>query len=808
MKHNQVKHFKKKPLLSALAALSAPVLAPSSQVYAQENAVEEITVTATRRAESIQDIPINISALSGRNIEEQGLQDLSELAQWVPGLSVIDQGPRGNNALIVRGLNTDVLSGSEANGNGGDSTVATYLGDIPVYIDLKLNDMERVEVLLGPQGTLYGAGTLAGAVRYIPNKPDLEEFSLELRGDISSISESDDVSSDFGLTLNVPMGDRLALRANLDYLDEAGFIDYNYLIQEPGVSNPEPDFDDPTDVAENLRSEEDANYEEALSARVSLLWEPIDSLSAVFSYHLQDQDIGGRQINHMAAFDTGEYEAAHRYLEYNSRKNELISLEVVADLGFAELTSATGYSEYYETGQRDQTDLLLDILPFYGDYSEFSAFTLEEEEEERFNQELRLVSTNDSDWNWIVGVFYNAHDTFDSSKEFAPGLDDFFGADALVDPDPFDGVDELVAIEDPLEFFAAGPEETKEFAVFGELGYQILDEWQVTVGGRFFDYEILSGGFTQFPLFPSINAPYRENEVSDSGSLFKFNTSYDLNEDVSFYFTISEGYRIGGVNRFPICTDEQIAVNSDDDPDNDVQAGCIFADQELISPDRTTNHELGLKSTFADGRITTNAAIFLIDWEDIQVGGFTPFSSENITLNGGEAESKGVELSFNGLLTDFFSLRGSLSYNQAELTEDAPALVDGEDALAGDRLSGAPETQASMFATFDIPANQFDLALNYGVSYYGDVLTRVGERAGGETLDAFTLHNVSAVFSKDNWRVRAYINNLTDEYYETSARSTPDNVGITNNDNDFTIRRYFKNVGTPRVIGASFSYEF
>ncbi len=808
MKYQQLKCFKKKPLFSAIAALSAPILIPTATVHAQDTALEEMTVTATRRAESIQDIPINIAALSGANIEEQGLQDLTQLAQWVPGLSVIDQGARGSNALIVRGLSTDVLSASEANGNGSSSTVATYLGEIPVFVDLKLNDMERVEVLLGPQGTLYGAGTLAGAVRYIPKKPELDEYSTQLRGDLSSNSESDDLSSDFGVTVNLPMGDMFALRANVDYRDEAGFIDYNFLVREGGVSNPEPDFSDPADVAANLTSKEDANYEETLSARVSLLWQPLDNVSAILSYHLQDQDIGGRQINHQAAFNTGEYEAAHRYLEYNDRKNELYSLEITADLGFAILTSATGYSEFTETGQRDQTDLLLDILPSYGDFPAFSAFTLEEQEEERINQEVRLVSNSDSKLSWIGGLFYNSYDIFDSSKEFAPGLDDFFGVDAQIIPDPFSGSDELVTIDEPLEFFAAGPTELEEFAVFGEIGYQFTDEWQVTVGGRYFDYELLSGGFTQFPLFPSINAPYTENQVSDSGSLFKFNTSYDASDDVTVYLTVSEGYRIGGVNRFPVCTPEQIAVNSDDDPDNNTQAGCIFADQELIEPDRTTNHEIGIKSTLADGRLTLNAAVFQVDWEDIQVGGFTPFSSENITINGGKAESKGLEMSFNGLITDDFSVRGSFSYTQAELTEDAEGLVDGEDAFAGDRLSGAPETQASVFGRYDIPMDSFDLTLNYGISHYGDVLTRVGERADGEALDSFTLHNVSAVFSKDQWSIRAYIDNLTDEYYETGVRSTASNVGTTANANDFTIRRYFKNVGTPRVIGVSFTYDF
>lgn len=798
------KMFRKSAIAAAVAAISCPI----TPLIAQSPVIEEVFVTATRRAASVQDIPINISAISGAAIEKQGISDLTELAQWVPGITVVDQGARGSNAVIVRGLSTDVLSGSEGNGNNSSGTVATYLGEIPIFVDLKLNDMERVEVLLGPQGTLYGAGTLAGAIRYIPNKPQMGETTLQVRGDLSSISESDDLSTDVGFTFNTPLADNLALRANLDYLDGAGFIDYNFLVLEPGVSNPEPDFSDSADVAANLTSQKDANYEKALTARLSLLWDVSDDIAATFSYNLQDQEIGGRQINSRDAFGTGDYESAFRFPEYNERKSELFSLEVVADLGFAELTSATGYSKFTETGQRDQTDLLLDIVSFYGDFPAFVAFTLEEQEEERINQELRLVSTSDSDFSWILGAFYNSYDIDDSSKEFAPGLPDFFGIDSELEIDPYDDVVELEAVSEPIEFFAAGPTYLDEVALFGEFSYQISDDWQVTAGGRWFDYELLSAGFTQFPLFTSENSPYTENTVEDSGNLIKINTSYDINDDVMAYFTISEGYRIGDVNRFPICTDAQIAVNTDNDESNNTQAGCIFDDQQLVAPDRTTNYELGLHSTWLDKRLTVNGAIFQVDWDDIQVGGFTPFSGENITLNGGTAQSSGIELSFNSIVSNSLSLRGSFSYAKAELTQNAAALVDGEDAFDGDRLSGAPEVQGSLFATYSVPLDNYELDINYGISYSGDVLTRVGERANGETLDSYALHNMSAVLSRDNWVVAAYIDNLMDEYYETGVRSTTDQIRTTDNAQDFTLRRYFKNVGTPRTIGLSVTYDF
>jgi len=798
-------HFKKKAIAIAITLATVPVhIVHAEEELEAKKELDTVTVTATRRAESIQDIPINMSAVTGENIEEQGIGDLTELAQWIPGLTVVDQGARGSNQLIVRGLSTKSLGGSEGNGNNNDATVATYLGDVPLFIDLKLNDIERVEALLGPQGTLYGAGALAGAIRYLPNKPRLDETTLQIRGDLSSISESDDLSKDVGFTLNKPLTDKLAFRANVDYLDEAGFIDNNFIVREAGVSDPEPDFSNPTEVADNLRSVEDANYEKALSARLALFWQINDKIDATFSYNLQDQDIGGRQINHNESFGTGNYESANRYLEYNDRKNELYALEVNADVGFADLTWSSGYSEFHETGQRDQTDLLLDILPSYGDFPTFSAFTLEETEEERISQEIRLVSNTESDLSWIAGVFYNSYESDEISTEFTPGLPGFFGVDSEVYVDPFDPNSALVATDVPVEYIAGGPEDLEEIAVYGEIGYRITDPWQVTVGSRWYEYELTSGGYTQFPLYPSINSPYSENTVTDSGMLYKFNTSYDFTDDVMAYFTVSEGYRIGGVNRFPICTAEQIAAGNS----GGSQVGCIYDSQQLIKPDTTTNYELGLRTSLFDHRLSLNGSIYRIVWEDVQVPGFTPFSSENITVNGGEAESTGIELSFQALVTDALRLRGSFSYNDAKLTKDAPGLVAGEDAFSGDRLTGSPEKQGSLFATYSMFFDDFFLDLNYGISYTGGILSRIGKRGNGEELDSFTLHNFSAVFSKNMWKTTFYVNNVFDEYYETGVRSTRDAIGTSSNANNFTERRYFKNVGTPRTIGVAVSYDF
>ena len=228
--------------VDGVAVGAAPVELPdiTLRLAAFDEAV--VVVTATRVEEPLQQVPMSISAVTGADIERWAIGNLTELSRWTPGLTVVDQGSRGSNVVIVRGLHTDALNGSEAAGNNYNNGVATYLGDIPLAVDLRLHDIERVEVLLGPQGTLYGAGTLAGAVRYLPRRPDTQRRTLEVRGDLFALAHGCAPGSDAGLTFNLPVVERkLALRGSVDRYADPGFIDYDYLLRTPGVSEPEPD---------------------------------------------------------------------------------------------------------------------------------------------------------------------------------------------------------------------------------------------------------------------------------------------------------------------------------------------------------------------------------------------------------------------------------------------------------------------------------------------------------------------------------------------------------------------------------------
>jgi outer membrane receptor protein involved in Fe transport len=798
---------------TALAAAISAVLSTSAMA-ADDNVLDAVTVTATRRSESIQDVPLNISAVSSEQLEVQGIKSLADLGRSVPGLFVVDQGVRSASPIVVRGLNADPIGGAEALGNGGGGTVSTYLGEIPLYVDLKLEDMERVEVLLGPQGTLYGAGTLGGAIRYIPKRPQLGATTLDLRARGYTLAHSESLGADGGFTLNLPIGSNLAFRASVDYLDDPGFIDYNYVVRNPGFSDPEPDFSNPVAVNNNLRRVEDGDYQKTLAGRAALRWQVNDAVDANLTYYYQNQDVGGRSQNHQVSFGTGRYEGAHRYEEPNERRNQLAALEITADLGFAELTSATGFSKYKEFGQRDQTDLLISLEYSYEAFPTFSAFTRENQEDETFNQEVRLVSTQGEKLNWLVGAFFNRAQSYAVSQEFTPGYSQYL-VDTLDPPDVSD-----VVRTDALEYYSADDSDLREQAVYGELSFEFTEKWQVTIGGRWYKYDLETKSAVDFPLaettFSGGRGPtevileFENGGQDDDGTLFKFNTSYKFTDDIMAYLTVSEGYRIGNSNNIAMCDGTAATQN-----------GCASNDREFqFAPDSTINYEIGWRTQFLDKRITFNGAVFYIDWKDPQLISATVVGAIPITVNGSGATTQGIELQLDSRVTDNLTLSASFSHVEAELSEDSPDLIrtiappgfaeDFEDGIKGDRLPGSPEQQGSFFAHYRVPMGGNSLTLNYGLTAISDILTRTGGRGGGEALGGFTLHSASAVFDTEAWSLALYAKNLLDKYAETGVRSSTRNVQTVTDENGdpVRVRSYAKDVTRPREIGLRFNYKF
>jgi iron complex outermembrane receptor protein len=803
---------------SAIAlAVSASVL-PVQYSVAQEidNQIEKIEITATRRSGSVQEAPLNITALTSDTLSEQNIGDLDDVARWVPGLTVTDQGGRNDSPIVVRGLNTN------SSGPGSDGgTVATYVGEIPLFINMRLNDIERVEVLIGPQGTLYGAGTLGGAIRYIPKKVELDTVEGQVYGDIFSLSESDSVGGEGGFVFNTPLiDDTLGLRFSFNKLHDPGFIDYNYVVQEGGVSLPDPDWTDPAAISANLKQVKDANGEDVTNTKIALRWAPNDDVDATLTYFYQKQEVEGRSITHFGSLAEsnglsslmGAYESGYRYEEPREKIDELLTLEVKVDLGFAELVSATGKSSFEAVGQRDQTDLLIRLAYSYEDFPAFSSFTRELDNADIFTQEIRLVSQNESDLNWIVGGFYNKIETDGESREFTPGFSQFT-------LDVWETGGNLRS--DALEYISVDDNETTEKAIFGEIGYKVNDKLDITLGARFYEYEVINASDVDLPLlYTSIaiendGGDFRSGDevvlnllsfdADDSGSLFKFNASYKFTPDVMGYVTVSEGYRIGGANSVGACPP---------DLDEDTQEVCALEREKTFESDTTTNYELGFKSTWFKNRLHFNAALFNVDWDNAQIDGATVNGQQPITTNAGTANTNGVEISSRAILSDELTAYATYSYTNAELTENVPALFLDSDAFDGDRLPGTPESQFSFGLKYSTEV--FDdklLDVVYGLTAQSDINSKIGLHESGEVIAGFALSNLSASLSDENWAVTLYVDNLFDKYAFTSVRRDSGDIGLptgmdTASNRIDLQRNYGHYLARPRQIGMKFTYNF
>ncbi len=799
---------RKTRIATALATLMAGSCLP--QAWAQDTApspeadtpaassqapttLSDVVVTATRRAVSLQQVPINISAVSAAQVDELKLEDITDLTRFVPGITQIDMGPRTTGGIIIRGLNANNIA------NADTGAVATYLGETPLFVDFKLFDIDRVEVLKGPQGTLYGAGTLAGSVRYLPNKPVLGQYSSEftLRG--YGVSRAHDPGYQGQAVVNLPLGqsERFALRVAAGYYDDPGFIDYPWVVNTPGISNPQPDLSNAQETAANVHRAKDVNDERTLSSRISLLGQLTDNLTATLTWMHQDSKTHGQQWSQLASAGSGRYEAGRSIVEPYERSADLLSLEFDADLGFADLVSSTSYARTRSNQVRDQTPLLLDFEYGYEEFPSFTGTSTDHESHKQWTQELRLVSNDDGPLNWLVGAFYNKYDETYHAEENVPGFSKW-----AVDQ----GWDWITYRPDDLEYWNDQKTEFEEKALFGEIGYAITDAWQITLGGRYFRYEQSVTNGTALPLINAsleLDPTLRTTSTRDSGSVFKFNTSYQFNDEVMAYFTWSQGYRIGGVNSVAPCQMPLV---------DGMQYVCALPDELIYQPDKTTNKELGIRTTWLGGYLKLNAAVFHIDWDDVQVASTTTYGAVGITGNGAAAVSKGGELSFEAYLPWGFSLSGNYAYTDAYLTKSVAGIVsdfygdaDGE---SGDRLPGTPKQTLSLALNWTHQTTRdYELSANYAVTAQSDVYTKVGNRASGEVLPGYAVHQASLGIGKDNWRVSLYANNLFDRYAITSVMQDTSYIRTVGS-NGFDTRRYAQTVLRPRTLGVEFNVKF
>jgi outer membrane receptor protein involved in Fe transport len=709
---------------SAFAALAASIMlglvGQPDVAFAQDAAADEgdqeIVVTATGRSEAASKVPYNVSAQSEEELREENITDIKRLIADSPSINAPQNGARFADSVTVRGLNVSPVNANNIE-QFARSTLAYYLDDTPLpNIAFRIKDIARVETLLGPQGTLYGAGSLGGTIRYITNRPKFGETSGRLSTSIF-VAENGSLSHDTDAVINLPIGEMLAFRGSIARLDDNGYVNR---VSNPSWRTGAFAWTTFPDASKNLYKDDD--YNRVTSGRASLAWKLGEGVTVTLSHAQQRQlahgttatsllPLGIANANSPAdvtayiqdpgadapcvatnncrftnaletPFLAGRDTVVSRYPEFARRKFRLSSFDVDADLGFATLHSSTSYFKDSRRGQADyagQGWLFYYVLNGNFGPTDFatdnSAFITFDNTYSGWNHETRLTSNGDGPFSWIAGIYYT--DTKRSLKfsEFVPTLDAFFGVNRAVEGGNVDeGYRENLA------------NEYSEIAIYGELGYELTPRWKVTVGGRVFNYKDRAIAQIRDYSFNLVDNDSNSAKSVKGKSYFKFNTSYDITDNALIYATVSQGFRRGGTNGFR-------AVVGGRTVDPNVQN---------YKPDSTTNYEVGLKGFFADRRLYLQANFYQIDWKDVQ----TYYSQEinffpvNGTTNGPNARSRGFEGALKFNVSDALSLSATTAYTSAKWssTRTVCLYTDGTSCRTwteGQKLGGAPKWKNS-----------------------------------------------------------------------------------------------------------------
>ena len=820
--------FQKKTLALAIGSVIAGHApnAGAQEVAAEKGVLEEIVVTATRRETSVLDIPYNVSAVSGDEIEGQNIVDATDLMRLIPGVSVVDRGYRNSgmvNSMVMRGVNVD----NGVNGDVGLSSVApvaSYVDNTPIFANFLLKDIQRVEVLRGPQGTLYGSGSLGGTVRYIMNRPDAEAFDASVSAGYSQTDGSDGSNYSVDGMVNIPLGDTVAFRVSAGVVSNSGIIDYKnlYVLDggDPVVLNnagdcvgvTDPSLTD-TEVAFNgscYRTQKDADEVDISYARASLRFDPSDTLSLQINYQMQDDEIGARRAITLGADYYGNAynetdENGSTMLEPSTRDVSLASLDIEWDLGFATLTSNTSSYDTQGEGWRDNTSLWVtdrggfanwyDIL--YTGTPRPVAFVSAGYDESALVQEFRLVSnTSDSSkFDWVVGLYYMDQDREVNNFSYQLGLDEYSQAcAALTTACPADGQWWVGLPLQEIDFYYIRQENFTDLAAYGELTWHVTDTVHITGGLRWFDNELTNNTAADFPLIEGQEVPFVEYPSQKEDDIqVKLNVAWDISDNMMAYATYSEGFRRGGANAIP---DQGFFAETN--PDS----------VRFYKADTVQNYELGLKG--GSERIRYAADIYYVDWQDPQLNTATADWGFFMAQNGDAAQTTGVELEAQVLLTDDLELNLGYAYVSAELSADLYAPQYGNLlATSGHRLPGTAENVVTAALTHSYTLSRgYNLMSRLSAYYQSDSINSVQDNTLQDTFSGFTIWNASVAVQRDNWDVSLYMRNIGNEQgvtgsYPAAYMST--DTGIFENYYGNNQRQY---ITTPRTLGVRVSYHF
>ena len=766
-----------KPLSLAISALIA---APAATAMAQDQAeatgdimLEEITVTARKRAENLQSVPESIQAISAQTIEQAGLRDMADYVRFIPSLNIVEANP-GVAMVVFRGI-------ADAQGTFiAMPSAAVYLDEQSLVLNGQPNprmvDIERVEALSGPQGSLYGASAQAGVLRIVTNKPDPTAFDAYIDVDLSS-TKSGDMSYDASGMINIPLSESWALRLVGFSAKDGGFID--------NVLGTTPRFE----LFENDGTEEkNFNDVKYTGGRIAARWFINDDWTMTAGIIYQKTNSDGRSEHDPAYAGDLKVVRFRPDQEFDKQDWTQYALTFEGDLGFADFVSATsyftrdwtytqdtsvGYASYFGTFCYNpyfiaysrycfQPASLADTTTYGGAYyNDPIGYLTNTTKNKKFSQEFRLFHQGEM-IDWVAGFFYEHSKEDWQFTTFTDGYDESLAmanylAGNMGDPIP-------TRLPDDAWWYSEDSTTWKQWAVFGEVVWHITDRWDLTGGARYFDQKMDKSYFVELPRYNPTPDGVSHPNSHEKDWVPKVSLAFNATDNNMFYALYSEGFRPGGTNR---------------------DRGDPFFPNQYDS-DKLENFEIGTKNTLAGGRVRLNATYFNMKWKDYQLEVVDPSSrlcgSENappepncgqpwqkVVANVGNAKSQGVEVQFDWAASENFTLGANATWLDAKLTDDVEI---GVLVPAGSRLPLSPKWKGSAYAQYDWDVDWFGGSstwLRLQWSYTGNMLNQVEPLTVDDgpapqiKQPSYNIGDLRWGLDHGQWSMQLYINNLTDE---------------------------------------------
>ena len=691
----------------ALAAASTTASLCAGTAFAAD--LEEIVVTAQKQEQKLSETPLSVTALSSKNLDALAATQFRDFANSVPGLTFTTTGA-GATQINLRGISS---------GGAASPTVGVYVDEVPygsstsfagagqLALDAGLFDLNRVEVLRGPQGTLYGASTMGGLLKYVTTTPDLHEFGGTARAGLSSTDEGD-INYDVASALNLPFGsDKAAARIGGFYSHDGGYVDSLGLGQE------------------------DVNQADIYGGRADLLLQPTDALSIRLNAYMQKIDRDG---TNEVAYDYATATALDGDLEQQTilpqsfeQQFDLYSGTVVYDFGPATLTSVTSYQEFSNDNTLDGSPLYVPILnavlphppfPIWGATGVDYGITTD-----KFTQELRLAGTGPT-FDWLVGGFYTDEDS-DQSQVI-----NSFGEDGS----PLDVDVATVGL----------PSTYEETAGFGTVTWHATSKLDLAGGLR---YSHNSQSFQQNGTGLLVGSNPKATSAEDV-TTYLANVRYLASDNLMTYFRFATGYRPGGPN-----------FQGSDPVTGEPLGNAAFESDELQS------YEGGLKATTDDRRYSADIALYLINWDNMQVA--SQSNGIGVIANASTARSTGAEFSLTALPVPELTLLGTFAYTHAKLTDDAPDLGG----LDGDPLPDTPNFAFTVSGDYAFGVFDHTGSVGAALRYVGERVSSFDASAGSPQyrLPEYTTMDLRGSVAFGAANLRLYVRNLFDERGQLSA---------------------------------------